>query len=67
LVWAGLRLTSFTIVPHVRSQQPDSAAAEKVVYYLKARRLPYRALSDGEVVVATGARGAERQQLKRIA
>lgn len=67
LVWAGLRLTSFTIVPHFRSNHPDSAAAEKVVNYLRARRLPYRALSDGEVVVATGARGAERPLLKRIA
>jgi len=67
LVWAGLRLTSFTIVPHFRSNHPDSAASEKVVNYLKARRLPYRALSDGEVVVATGARGAERPLLKRIA
>lgn len=67
LVWGGLRLTSFTIVPHFRSNHPESAAAEKVVNYLKARRLPYRALSDGEVVVATGARGAERPLLKRIA
>lgn len=67
LVWAGLRLTAFTIVPHFRSNHPDSAAAEKLVNYLGARRLPYRALSDGEVVVATGARGADRPLLKRIA
>lgn len=67
LVWSGLRLTSFTIVPHFRSNHPDSAGAEKLVNYLGARRLPYRALSDGEVVVSTGARGADRPLLKRIA
>jgi dipeptidase E len=67
LVWAGLRLTAFTIVPHFRSNHPESAAAEKLVNYLRARRLPYRTLSDGEVVVATGARGADRPLLKRIA
>jgi dipeptidase E len=67
LVWAGLRLTPFTIVPHFRSNHSESAAAEKLVNYLRARRLPYRALSDGEVVVATGARLADRPLLKRIA
>ncbi len=67
LVWTGLRLTSFTIVPHFRSNHPEAAGAEKLVNYLRARRLPYRALSDGEVVVATGARGADRSLLKRIA
>jgi dipeptidase E len=67
LVWSGLRLTSFTIVPHFRSNHPESAVAEKLVNYLKARRLPYRALGDGEVVVATGNRLADRPLLKRIA
>jgi dipeptidase E len=67
LQWNGLRLTSFTIVPHFRSNHPDSAGAEKLVNYLRARRLPYRALSDGEVVVATGVRRADRPLLKRIA
>lgn len=67
LVWPGLRLIPFTIVPHFRSNHPDSAAAEKLVNYLRARRLPYRALSDGEVVVATGGKAADRPVLKRIA
>ncbi len=67
LVWAGLGLTRFTIVRHFRSDHPESAGAEKLVNYLRARRLPYRGLSDGEVVVAAGARGAVRGLLKRIA
>jgi dipeptidase E len=67
LVWSGLGLTRFTIVPHFRSNHPESAGAERLVNYLRARRLPYRALSDGEVVVAAGATGASRGLLKRIA
>jgi dipeptidase E len=67
LVWHGLRLTDFTIAPHFRSNHSESAGAEKLVNYLRARRLPYRGLSDGEVVVAAGARGADRSVLKRIA
>jgi dipeptidase E len=67
LVWSGLGLTRFTIVPHFRSNHPESAGAEKLVNYLRARRLPYSGLSDGEVVVAAGARGAGRGLLKRIA
>ena len=67
LVWSGLGLTTFTIVPHFRSNRPESAGAERLVNYLRARRLPYRALSDGEVVVAAGARSIGRGLLKRIA
>ncbi len=67
LVWTGLGLIAFTIVPHFRCNRPESAGAERLVNYLRARRLPYRALSDGEVVVAAGARGTGRGLLKRIA
>lgn len=67
VVWNGLSLVPFTIVPHFRSNHPDSAVAEKLVNYLRARRLPYRALCDGEVVVTTSAREADRPLLKRIA
>jgi dipeptidase E len=51
LIWSGLGLTPFAIVPHFRSRHPEAAAAEKVVSYMRARRTRYRALSDGEVIV----------------
>ena len=54
LIWTGLGLTPFAIVPHFRSAHPEAASAEKVVSYMRARRTRYRALSDGEVIVATG-------------
>lgn len=54
LVWSGLGLTPFAIVPHYRSRHPEAASAEKVVSYMRARRTRYRALSDGEVIVQIG-------------
>lgn len=54
LVWSGLGLTAFAIVPHYRSRHPEAAAAEKVVSYMAARKTRYRALSDGEVIVRVG-------------
>ena len=54
LIWHGLGLTPFTIVPHYRSRHPDAAAAEKIVSYMEARKARFRALSDGEVIVRVG-------------
>jgi dipeptidase E len=54
LVWSGLGLTPFVVVPHYRSRHPEAAAAEKVVSYMRVRRTRFRALSDGEVIVQVG-------------
>jgi dipeptidase E len=54
LIWSGLGLTPFAIVPHYQSRHPEAAAAEKVVSYMRARRTRFRAISDGEVIVQMG-------------
>jgi dipeptidase E len=54
LIWSGLGLTPFAIVPHYQSPHPEAASAEKVVSYMRARRTRYRAISDGEVIVQAG-------------
>jgi dipeptidase E len=54
LIWNGLGLTPFAIVPHYQSRHPEAAAAEKVVSYMRARRTRFRAISDGEVIVQVG-------------
>lgn len=54
LIWSGLGLTPFAIVPHYRSRHPEAASAEKVLSYMRARRTRYRAISDGEVIVQVG-------------
>jgi dipeptidase E len=54
LIWHGLGLTPFTVVPHYLSRHPEAASAEKVVSYMRARKARFRALSDGEVIVRVG-------------
>lgn len=54
LIWSGLGLTPFAIVPHYRSRHPEAASAEKVVSYMRARRTRFRAIADGEVIVQIG-------------
>ena len=54
LIWHGLGLTPFAIVPHYRSRHPDAAAAEKIVSYMEARKVRHRTLADGEVIVRVG-------------
>lgn len=52
VVWDGMGLVDFSIVPHYRSDHPEAEAAEKTVAYMKAKQMPYRALSDGEVFIS---------------
>lgn len=66
-VLKGLGLIDFAPVPHFRSQHPESGAAERTVRYLAARRRPFRALHDGEVIVTTGASSMLPAELRRTA
>ncbi|HEY4077387.1 MAG TPA: Type 1 glutamine amidotransferase-like domain-containing protein [Rhizomicrobium sp.] len=54
IVWEGLDLVPFSIVPHVQSNHPESALASKAVSYLESRGLPYQPLRDGDVVMKDG-------------
>jgi len=51
LIWAGLGLISYSIVPHFESDHPESDRAAKAADYLKEHNMPYKTLRDGEVVV----------------
>ena len=65
--WDGLGLIDYSIVPHFRSQHPESAAAERAVRHLCGRGMRYRALRDGEVIVWTETRTQAADTLVRIA
>jgi len=67
VVWEGLGLVDHAIVPHFRSRHPDAEAAERAGKHFASRRVPYRALRDGEVIVWTGPRIVEVPALRRIA
>lgn len=63
IVWEGLDLIPFHLVPHYDSASPDSPAADKVAVYMLDQAMPYRTMRDGDVLVrdAEGIRGYERQ------
>lgn len=63
----GLGLIDVSIVPHYRSAHPEAGAAERTARYLAARKRPFRALHDGEVIVWTGERATAAADLRRIA
>jgi len=54
VVWQGLGLIDYAIVPHFRSHHHESAASQAVANHLAKRKLPFRALRDGEVIVHIG-------------
>lgn len=49
IIYDGLALVPYTVVPHWRSNHPESPIIEKVVQYLEEEGLPFKALSDGDV------------------
>jgi dipeptidase E len=54
--WEGLGLVPYSIVPHYRSDHPESAMMEAVVRYMDENQMPYRTLRDGEAIVIDGDR-----------
>ena len=51
IIWEGINLLPYTLVPHYRSNHPESALIDNVVKYLEVNKMPYKTLSDGEVIV----------------
>jgi dipeptidase E len=52
IIWDGLGLVDFIIVPHFASDHPEAALAAAAVDWLKQAGLPFRAIRDGEVIVS---------------
>jgi dipeptidase E len=44
-------LVDFSIVPHYRSDHPEAPAAETAVVFMEANKLPYKAMSDGDIFI----------------
>jgi dipeptidase E len=53
IIWEGLNLVPFAIVPHQGSDWYGDKAAESIAYF-KKHKIPYKPLSDGQVVVVRG-------------
>lgn len=53
VIWDGIDIIDFFIVPHYRSNHPESAAVEKIVEYYTQKRMLFKTLRDGEAIVMT--------------
>lgn len=51
IIWEGLQLIDYAIVPHYKSDHPESALVDKVVSYYNKECIKHVALKDGEVII----------------
>jgi dipeptidase E len=52
--WDGLGVLDYNIVVHYKSNHPESASMDKETEYCEKNNIPYKTLSDGEVIVING-------------
>lgn len=56
IIWEGMGLADFAIVPHFASDHPEAQAADRAVAYLDANAIAYRTLRDGQAILRRGDR-----------
>jgi dipeptidase E len=50
VIWEGLNILNYIILPHYKSDHPESADIDKEVAYCRANNIAYRTLRDGDVL-----------------
>ncbi len=51
VIWDGLGILVYMILPHYKSDHPESADIDKEVEYCIRNNIPFKTLRDGEVIV----------------
>tara|TARA_Y100000310_G_scaffold39318_1_gene36913 strand:- start:240 stop:854 length:615 start_codon:yes stop_codon:yes gene_type:complete len=51
IIWDGLDILDYLIIPHYTSNHAESEDANKCVAYMKKEGLPFKTLKDGEVII----------------
>lgn len=51
IVWDGLGLIDYVLIPHYKSEHPESKDVDKEVAHCKKKNIPFRTLRDGEVII----------------
>jgi dipeptidase E len=51
IIWDGLNLIDYLIIPHFQSNHPESKAINNVVKYCDKYSVSYKTLKDGEVII----------------
>lgn len=59
-IWEGLHLLDYIILPHFRSDHPESADIARDFERCKQLGIPFRTLRDGEVLYGDDLRGIKR-------
>lgn len=54
VIWEGLAILEDLILPHYRSDHPESPAIDREVEYCTAKGIPFKTLRDGEVLILEG-------------
>jgi dipeptidase E len=50
-IWQGLGYLDYLILPHYKSNHPESPAIDKLVEHCLKNSIPFRTLKDGEVII----------------
>lgn len=51
LIWEGLNIINYAIIPHYKSDHSESEKINKVIEYYKKNNIPFKTLSDGDVII----------------
>lgn len=51
IFWDGVGILDYTIVPHYKSDHPESGKVDETVEYMKKNKIPFKPLKDGEVII----------------
>ena len=50
-IWEGLGYLDYMIIPHYKSDHPESAANDKLVEYCQQNAIPFKPLKDSEAII----------------
>jgi len=51
IIWDGTGILDYAIVPHYKSDHPESEAVNKLIDYYVEKKIPFKTLKDGEVII----------------
>ena len=51
LIWEGLNLIDYAVVPHYKSNHPETELVDRVVEQYEKDGTPYKTLSDGQAII----------------
>lgn len=62
----GIGILDYLPVPHYKSDHPESPAIDDVIEYLNQKRLSYRTLHDGDVIIDSTIKIGDTKNIRKI-